>query len=161
MKKFVALTLLFFIFYEYGFNQNDKTQNYKDDFTRIEISYGQFYSIKIFEDGLLCKTTDENLNEFFEFFPLKDLDFETFLKLQNYINKNNIFEIDSVVQNPHVIISSYQIGVLFIQNTNIKYVKWLSGENNKLKTIFCIANNLIPKKRRRIYSIYPSWLPPC
>lgn len=141
-----------FSFLSFESTQKDK-MTYSKKFIRVEINYGAYHSLKIFKDGLLCKSVNSDLSMVFDYYPLKDLDHEKFLKIQDYLYGNDFFNMDSVYENPLIKYSSYRIDFLFLTDSKIKRIEWLSGGNMYLNSLLVLVNDLIPENKRNLYSI--------
>lgn len=133
-------------------------KNLYDNFIRVEVNKGRYYSLKLFEEGILCKSTNEKYEVIIDFYPLKDLDFKKFKKIQDYLHEHNFFEMSSTYNNPSVVHHTHHVNLLFLNNTEIKRIQWTGGEYKHLEKLLGLVNDLIPNEKRETYSIMPSWV---
>lgn len=122
---------------------------------RIEIDNGSFQSIRLFEEGLLCKSIIHSGKRITEFFPITKLDFKCLIELQNFLLNNSFMLKDTVVDNPWFACSCPRLYFFIINGNNSYRIYWEDGECENLKTCLTLLNKLIPKRKRERYSISP------
>lgn len=134
-----------------------------DPYCRIEISDGggSYSSIKLMEEGLICKRMGRVAETSYPiqiFIPLDMLDEKKLLKLQKFILSDSIFFNDSVFSDTvHQPISATPWINIFIIHPNYKsnIITWEMGYNEKLQKCVELLNDLVPDKYKEIYYIKP------
>ncbi|HBG69965.1 MAG: hypothetical protein A2W93_05590 [Bacteroidetes bacterium GWF2_43_63] len=154
-NKIIIVGLLFVLFLN---NSACKSQTkwFEKDFIRIEIDNGAFHSIKLLEEGLLCKTVDTNFVSFVEFFPNSDLDFSKIGKLEEYLNSEPLFNKNATIDDPSLVTSGGNYGGLeisIIRNSNLYAIYWIDGDCEYLEKCLALLNDIIPTDKRDMFSI--------
>ena len=119
----------------------------------LEIVMGQAHSIKLMEEGLLCKTMDSNFNTHLKFFSIKELEKEDFFIVQDFIRDPLFLEMDSTIYVPGESHSGFDISIKLIYETKVKKIIWSGGQNEKLQKLLSLINKLIPKVKRKRFMI--------
>jgi hypothetical protein len=136
-----------------------KSNTFIENPMRLEIYKSPYSSIRLFEDGMLCKTEtlSDSLNGLytviFKFYPLRDLNYKTFAKLQLFLSENDIINYPSRIEDENLKVSGY-IPIFYITKQNkINEIVWWSGKNKTLEEIINLTNELIPKEDRETFKI--------
>lgn len=132
-----------------------QTKWFEKDFIRVEIDNGVFHSIKLLEEGLLCKTVDTNLVSIVEFFPKAELDFNKIGKLEEYLNDEPSLMKDTTVDNPSLVISGDYGGlkISIIVNENLYTIYWIDGGCEYLEKCLQLLNDIVPIDKNEKYRI--------
>jgi hypothetical protein len=126
------------------------------EFIRIEVDQGVFHSLKLFEEGLMCKSVDDHFRTKIEFFPITKLDHDNILQAQKYIIGCARLFNDTTIDDPTQIVYhdnySFMKFTIFV-NENIHTIKYIDGKSIELETCLHLLNKLIPGRKRKLYSI--------
>lgn len=128
------------------------------DAFRLEITCGPYSSIRLFEDGMLCKSiVGEDTNGLYihelKFYPLNKLNGKLYVKLQTKITENNLINYPSRIEDENLKVSGY-IPIFYVTKQNkINEIVWWSGKNKTLEEIINLTNELIPKEDRETFKI--------
>lgn len=139
-------------------NNNVETLKWDGDiskFIRIEIQHGPS-SIKLLEEGLLCKYSNEKGKWNIDFFPIKKLDLKQFITIQNYLLNCSLLMKDTIMDEPSIETDGYGFSFFIIKGDYSNHLFWRDGECEELKTCINLINELIPKRKRKLYKIYPN-----
>ncbi len=158
--KGLILTSIFSLFL--GISNKDLVTEKETDnlskMTILEISFGGRYSLKLINEGLLCRNLDLKKKNQIKFYRTENLNYDNYLKLDSFLDSIDLFEMDSIYELPNVkIYSSFKVDITYVRDNNCTNIKWLSGKNEKLATLLSLVNDLIPEKDREKFKIEPSW----
>ena len=158
--KGLILTSIFSLFL--GISNKDLVTEKETDnlskMTILEISFGGRYSLKLINEGLLCRNLDLKKKNQIKFYRTENLNYDSYLKLDSFLDSIDLFEMDSIYELPNVkIYSSFKVDITYVRDNNCTHIKWLSGKNENLATLLSLVNNLIPEKDREKFKIEPSW----
>lgn len=158
--KGLILTSIFSLFL--GISNKDLVTEKETDnlskMTILEISFGGRYSLKLINEGLLCRNLDLKKKNQIKFYRTENLNYDNYLKLDSFLDSIDLFEMDSIYELPNVkIYSSFKVDITYVRDNNCAHIKWLSGKNENLATLLSLVNNLIPEKDREKFQIEPSW----
>lgn len=146
MKKYIFLVILL-VFYN-----SCKSQNVLYDFVRLEISYGTGYSIRLFREGMICKTEDENYNKTVKFYNLDELDKDKLYKLQKALHEDKLIDFESTVEDVDLRITGFKLYFVIIdKELKVNTILWISGRNSTLEKILKLTNDIIPKEDRQLF----------
>ncbi len=152
----IFLILLFFSSFGYG---QTKMEWNNENFIRVEVDMGGYHSIRLFEEGILCKSINSKLKPKLNFFPTNEINYKALVKLQIYLLENLDVLKDTILDVPNQrIFSSYSLKIVFTQGEKTFNILWLDGENEKFEIILKLLNDVIPFKYQKLYYIIPSWL---
>lgn len=132
------------------------------DLIRIEIITGLSafgtHSLKLSEEGLLCRTTSMSGNVEIIFCTFDKIDKKCFSKLQCFLLRNDYFSRDTIIDSPNVCV--YDVGttkVLIRKDWNkITKIEFIDNESNcdiKLDSLINLTNDLIPDRYKKLYAI--------
>lgn len=158
--KGLILTSIFSLFL--GISNKDLVTEKETDnlskMTILEISFGGRYSLKLIDEGLLCRSFDLKKKNQIKFYRTENLNYDNYLKLDSFLDSIDLFEMDSIYELPNVkIYSSFNVDITYVRDNNCTHIKWLSGKNENLATLLSLVNDLIPEKDREKFKIEPSW----
>jgi hypothetical protein len=151
MKKIIILYIILL-----SFNYNCKGQIDWQEYNSIQINIecGPGIAIRLFQEGLICKTTLINDNymfkEYIDFFSLDSLNKNVY-KLKSLIINNPFFSKDTIIDKPEIIISSPPIKISLIINDKIIIIYWKDGKCKELQAFFDYINKIIPESRKNLY----------
>lgn len=159
MKNIILLSLLFLS----GLAPLAQKEDYRNfsihDAFRLEINCGPYSSVRLFEDGMLCKAiVGEDKNGLYikevKFFPLSELDSKLYVKLQTKIKENNLLNYTSRIEEKYTRVYDACALVFYItKDDKLNKIVWESGKNKTLEEIINLTNELIPKGDRETFRI--------
>lgn len=146
MRKYIFLVILL------GFFNSCKSQKILYDFVRLEISYGSGYSIRLFGEGMICKTVDENYNATVKFYKMDELNKDKLYELQKVLYEDNLIDFETIVEDVNVRVTGFKLYFVIIdKELNINKILWVSGRNSTLEKIIKLTNEIIPKEDRQLF----------
>lgn len=152
------VTILFFYFLSVNFYCQSDNEIYKS-FIRIEVFMGGNNSIRLFKEGILCKSLDSNSVVVTKFLPISLIDVKYLIKLQNLLLKDNLFQSDTIVDDINVrYFGARKVDILLIKKNELINVEWVDGKNKQLEKMLNYLNQIIPIQCRRTFEIIPYWL---
>lgn len=153
MKKYLMMILITLVVA--SSMSQAKWDGYMGNFIRIEIEDGSFQSIRLFEEGLLCRSIIHSGKQITEFFPLTKLDFKCLVELESFLLNNSFMLKDTIIDQPDFYCGSPMLYFFIINGNNSSRIYWKDGGCENLKTCLTLLNKLIPKRKRELYSISP------
>lgn len=141
---YISLTCLVLLT---SFNQH----SYK--FDTVYIEKGGLQSIRLTNEGLICKAVNMNLKQSIRFFKMSKLDHYKLLTIELKVNQFMTLELPDLIDDSKIETSSSPIQLKIINQKNFKEITWIDGENKDLDEMIKLVNNLIPEKYRDFYSI--------
>lgn len=124
---------------------------------RIEIDKGVYHSLKLLNEGLVCRSVDSNIVRIVEFFPIIELDFNALGKLQNFVFSEQNLMKDTTVDAPTIKIfdecSWIKYSLIYENEFYVTY--WIDGKCQYLEKCLNLMNNIIPADKRKLYEIKP------
>jgi hypothetical protein len=152
MKKIIIIYIILLII-----NNNCKSQvSWEECYDiQIQIEEGPYWAFRLFQEGLICKSTFINDNytfkEYIDFFPLDSLNINVY-KLKLFIANNSFFYKDTIIDQPGIIISgSPPVKISIINNDNLIIIYWKDGKCEELQTFFDYINEIIPDSKKNLY----------
>lgn len=156
MKNIILSVLVFISFTSIGISQKkyDEFIKLDNDFIRLELNYGPYYSCRIFYDGVLYKTIDTNGIVLYKFYSLRDIDYYQFYNIQKILHKENLINYDSIIRNKNMVSSAnYYHFLVMNKKFQINKIEWRSGKDNVLEKLLELINEMIPESDRKLFRI--------
>jgi len=123
-------------------------------FVEVEIKYGRFLTIRLFEEGMLCSGINAKWHSKTKFFPLKKLDSHIILMVEGILIYDPFFSKDTLVDDPNILIyDDHDIDCVVIKDNNWNRLIWVDGKCEKFKQLLIMLNNLIPARNREFFSM--------
>ncbi|NLL29116.1 MAG: hypothetical protein GX259_09990 [Bacteroidales bacterium] len=155
MKKRTVFNLIF-VFAILFCNNSCKCQskNVKNNFVRIEIEKGPFHAIRLFEEGLLCKSVDSNYTPILEFFPKHVLDIRKISRLEKYLLSEPQLLKDTTIDNSMLVLNGENpLLILIIVNNHMYSSIWIDGDCEYLEKCIQLLNDIIPESKKNVFTM--------
>ncbi len=108
------------------------------------------------KEGLLCKYWTEKGKLNIDFFPIKKLDLKHVVAIQNYLLNSSLLMKDTIIDEPSIGTDGFGFSFFIIRGDHSNHIFWSDGECEELKTCINLINELIPKRKRKLYEISPN-----
>jgi hypothetical protein len=114
-------------------------------------------SIKLTEEGLICKNPDKLLenkpNERILFIDFLKLNQRNLNELQYFLSRNDFFSYDSVYICADLVLDGSQQTIILRRKDDFKKIIYSECYHPQLDSIFNFMNNLLPKHERKNYEV--------
>ena len=142
--------LLFVTIIGMGFNRIESSHF---GFEILNIEMGGVYSLKLTQEGLICKGMDKKGRFKIQFFEIKDLNMNLIEELNKNVDNTITLNLPNTVDDKSIVSSAIPIKLTIVKDDHYQSFLWIDGKNEQLENLITSINLIVPKKYQTTFVI--------